>query len=62
MANVSAAFRLKFDSTSGVTEITADADREAEYYDLNGRKIADPTAAGIYVERRGDKVSKVVIR
>ena len=62
MANVSAAFRLKFDSTSGVTEITADADREAEYYDLNGRNIADPTAAGIYVERRGDKVSKVVIR
>ena len=45
-----------------MTEITADADREAEYYDLNGRKIADPTAAGIYVERRGDKVSKVVIR
>lgn len=52
------------DKLTGIGDITADAD-ETEcapvYYDMQGRIVANPTA-GIYICRRGNNVTKVVIR
>lgn len=39
----------------------SDIDAEPEYYNLQGLKVINP-AAGIYIVRRGSKVSKVVVR
>lgn len=51
---------VKYVSTStGLAAIAADADAPAEYYDLQGRRVANPSA-GLYIVRQGSKVSKVV--
>lgn len=50
--------------TGGINDIEADnaeADGPAEYFDLQGRKVVNP-AAGIYIVKRGSKVTKEVIR
>lgn len=63
LANESGAFKIKFISQAGICETTGpDNGSEAEYFDLNGRKIAAPDAAGIYIVRRADKVDKIVVR
>lgn len=62
-ANVSGAFMLKFNTTSGISDVIDNASEcEVEYYDLNGRKIIKPEAKGIYVIKQGGKVTKAVIR
>lgn len=52
----------------GVSNVVADrseaaevADAPAEYFDLQGRKVANPTN-GIFIVKRGNKVTKQVIR
>lgn len=47
---------------AGVDEIGYDYDGEAEYYTLDGFRIDNPSQPGIYVVRRGAKVSKEIIR
>lgn len=49
---------------SGVTEVTADGNNDAlaEYYDLRGVRIIKPERGKIYIVRRGDKVTKELIR
>ena len=48
---------------TGVETITDDqAEAEAEYYDTSGRRIAGATPRGIYIVRRGDKVSKTLMK
>ena len=51
-------------TVSAVDDIIADPDPDApaEFFDLSGRRVADPSAAGIYIIRRADKVTKQVIR
>lgn len=39
-----------------------DNDSPAEYYDLMGRKIANPQKGSIYIMRRGNTVTKQVVR
>lgn len=46
---------------SGVDDLYIDADAPTEYYNLQGVRVANPTA-GIYIVRRGSKISKVVIQ
>ena len=46
-------------ASTGLAAIAADADAPAEYYDLQGRRVANPSA-GLYIVRQGSKVSKVV--
>lgn len=46
---------------AGVGEIGADGDYTTEYYNLQGVKVSNPEN-GIYIVRRGSKVSKEVIR
>ncbi len=50
---------VKGDKNTSVEGIAAEA--PAEYFDLQGRRIANP-AAGIFIKRQGDKVSKVVVK
>lgn len=50
---------VKGDKKTSVETISTDA--PAEYFDLQGRRIANP-AAGIFIRRQGDKVSKVVVK
>ncbi len=38
------------------------ADAEAEYFDVMGRRVMAPAEGGVYIVRRGDKVSKEVMR
>lgn len=51
---------------SGVEEVgdgeSTDQDAPVEYFDLNGRRIAEPTAPGIYIRRQGSTATKVSIR
>lgn len=47
-------------NTSGVENITVEA-AAAEYYDLTGRKVANP-AAGTYIRVAAGKATKVIIR
>lgn len=69
-ANQNGAFSLKLaddvkitPKPSGITEIIGETvDAEAEYYTLSGIKVNGELAPGIYVERRGDKTRKVVVR
>lgn len=46
----------------GVEDVTtAPEDAPVEYFDLNGRRIADPSAPGIYIRRCGTQVTKIAI-
>lgn len=47
-------------STGGI-EIVTDANAPAEYYNLQGVRVYDP-AGGLYLVRKGGKVSKVMIK
>ena len=50
------------DDYAGVEGVEADStDAPAEYFDLSGRRVEHPTA-GIYIVRRGSKVSKEMVR
>lgn len=51
---------LGYDDVTGVDEIET-LETEAEYYDLQGRKVLNPEK-GIYIKRQGEKASKVVIK
>ena len=48
---------------AGVELIPADEDNDAPavYYDIMGRRVANPSAGNLYIVRRGDKVTKEVI-
>lgn len=46
---------------TGVEGIEADTDAPAEYYTIDGIRVAEPTN-GIYIVRRGNKTTKEIIR
>lgn len=46
---------------AGIADQWADA-AAASFYDLNGRRISQPQLRGIYIERRGDKTIKRIVR
>lgn len=50
----------KFTDADIVIEDAADA--AAEYFDVMGRRVMAPAEGGVYIVRRGDKVSKEVMR
>lgn len=55
-------FKITYDTDgSGVDAIAAEENAPAEYYNLQGVRVANPDN-GIYIVRRGSKVSKTVIR
>lgn len=49
-------------SMAGIEELTPDnqtQDTPAEYYNLQGIRVSEPAAGGIYIRRQGSKVSKI---
>lgn len=46
---------------TGISDIEADEDAPAEYYNMNGIRVNEPTQ-GVYIRRQGNKVSKIIIR
>lgn len=53
----------KLNEMAGIGAITPDtaADGPAEYFDLTGRRINNP-GPGLYIERRGSSVKKIMLR
>jgi len=47
-------------TTSGIAEIGAEA-AEAEWFDVQGRRVAKPAKGGVYILKQGSKVSKRVL-
>lgn len=45
---------------SGVANLGIDANVAPVYFDMMGRTISNPEAGKLYIERRGEKVSKVI--
>ncbi|MCF0219489.1 MAG: hypothetical protein HUK14_06875 [Muribaculaceae bacterium] len=52
------------DSLSSCAPLEVDdaTDAPAEYFDLNGRKVAAPAASGLYIRRTATKAQKVLIK
>lgn len=48
--------------TTGLVEISANAEAEAEYYTTQGIRVAAPNAAGVYICRKGTEVSKILVK
>ena len=46
---------------AGVEDVTVENNAKAVYYNLQGVEVANPEA-GLYIVRRGDKVSKVLVK
>lgn len=51
----------EFLANAGVSSIVAGEDAAPVYYNLNGMKVANPSN-GLYIVKRGSKVTKEVIR
>jgi hypothetical protein len=49
------------DPTTGVSEIAADEDAPAEYFNLQGVRVANPTP-GLYIVRKAGQAHKVIIK
>lgn len=49
------------DGTVSIDKVGEDAANTTVYYNLQGIPVAEPSAAGIYIVRRGSRVSKVLI-
>lgn len=54
-------YRINISPLSGIDSIVSDSDAPAEYYTLQGVRVDRPTP-GIYICRKGSKVTKVIIR
>ena len=52
---------LKIEGTAGVNGVVADENAAPEYFTLDGVRVDNP-GSGIFIERRGDRVVKRVIR
>lgn len=52
-------FNGKYDATA-TTIITVDKNETPRWYLINGMEVSEPTAAGIYIKRTGNKVEKIV--
>ena len=52
--------RKKASITTAVSEIYSDDSIPAEYFNLQGMKIANPTAGQIYIMKKGSTVKKII--
>ena len=55
------ALKISNEDLSGIDVIDADVDTPAEYYNLQGIRVANP-GPGLYIVRQGGKTSKVLIQ
>ena len=49
---------------TGVSDISVDVapDADAEYFTLQGVRVEQPTAGGVYIRRQGTAVDKIAVR
>lgn len=55
--------KLRFaiqDVTTGIDSVNSEVEAPAEYYNLQGVKVANP-AKGLYIKKQGDKATKVIL-
>lgn len=50
---------LDYIDPAGVENVAVDSDCPAQYYDLRGFPVTNPTAPGIYIKRQAGKVTKL---
>lgn len=56
-------FSCEVNEMLGIGDITAeDAGAPAEYFTIEGRRVADPTAPGIYIVRQGGNTEKILVK
>ena len=58
---ISFTFKFNYTGENAIDGIEAD-NAAAEYYNLQGVKVANPDKGGMYIVRRGAKVSKEIVR
>ena len=46
-------------TTTGIEDVTVEGEGEAEYYNLQGLRVAQPEAGQLYIKRQGGKAVKV---
>ncbi|MDE6428706.1 MAG: hypothetical protein K2K59_07100, partial [Muribaculaceae bacterium] len=46
--------------TDAIEEVTDESDFPVEYYDLQGRRVANPSKGSLVIRRQGSKVSKMI--
>ncbi|MDE6160829.1 MAG: hypothetical protein K2F77_04140 [Muribaculaceae bacterium] len=54
--------RLTRRATTGIEDVAADSYAEAEYFNMQGMRVAQPEAGRIYIVRRGGKATKVLVK
>lgn len=47
------------EGNAGIDEVEADTNAPAEYFNLQGIRVANPTKGNIYIKRQGSKVTKI---
>ena len=60
--NIDTDEQIKLNPKSAIKTISADDNAPAEYFNLQGIRVDNPTDAGIYIVRRGNKAQKVIVR
>ena len=50
------------DPTVSIDNINADKSAEVEYYNLQGVRVNEPAAGGIYIRRQGSTTEKILIK
>ncbi|MDE5728070.1 MAG: C10 family peptidase [Duncaniella sp.] len=58
----SVAKKVKFSEMSGIEDNVITDEAPAEYFNLQGQPVAEPTPGSILIRRQGSKVEKVVVR
>lgn len=53
---------FKIDPKAAITAIEADDSTDAEYFTIDGIKVQEPSAPGLYILRSGSKVKKVLVK
>lgn len=47
---------------NSILDINADANEPVEYFNLQGVRVSNPAAGGIYIRRQGNSVTKVLVK
>lgn len=56
------AMTVTISTATGVEDVAVDAAVPAEYYNLQGIRVAQPEAGKLYIVKKGDKVSKMLVK
>ena len=49
-------------TTTGIEDVTVEGNEAAEYFNLQGIRVAEPQAGQVYIVRRGAKTTKELVK